>query len=515
MKNSRTKNSFRNALVGSGTQIISTILNFLVRTIFIHCLSKEYLGVNGLFTNILLVLNFAELGFGSAIIYNLYKPVAYDDKEAIKSYLKFYKKVYFAIGLLVLVLGFLVIPFMPYLITGEVNIKESLVLIYLLFLLETVGTYFFGYKRSVLLVYEKNYINNLADLIFSILKSIIQAFILIFTRNYILYLIIYVLSMILSNVYISIYVNKKYPFLREKNIKKLEKKETKKIWQNVKALAIFKVGTVVLKGTDNIMISMLIGIIAVGLYSNYSVIISAVSGIGWTLLTGFTGSIGNLNANSTKEKKEEVFNKVLFVSALLYGFISVCLGNLLSSFVTLWIGREYLLDDLTILFLMITLYLNGLNFPQDVYRDTLGLFKEGKLIPLMSAILNITFSLILGKLMGLPGIFLATILSILATTFWYMPKVIYTKIFSKSILSYLKRVGFYTLPFVISYFLIYFIFLFIHDKSLVGFIFKTLITLIIVSFTTVIILRKTVEYREIKEKVKSILKLKKLKHIER
>lgn len=512
MEKSRTKNSFLNGVIGSGSQIISTILNFIVRTIFIYSLSNEYLGINGLFTNILMVLNFAELGFGSAIVYHLYKPVAFDDKEKIKSFVKFYKKVYLVIGLIVFVLGILVIPLMPYLINGEVNIKESLVLIYLLFLAETLVTYFFGYKRSVLLVYEKNYVNNLSDLIFSIIKSIVQVFILIFTHNYILYLIVYVSSIVFSNIYITIYVNKKYPFLKDKKVKKLEQSEVKKIWDNVKSLVVFKVGTVVLKGTDNIMISMLIGITLVGIYSNYSLVISAISGVMWTFLTGFTGSVGNLNANSRKEKKEEVFNKVLFVSVLLYGFACVCLGNLLSLFIVVWIGEDYLLDDITVLFLMITLYLNGLNFPQNVYRDTLGLFKEGKLVPLISAILNIALSILLGLLMGIQGIFLATILSILATTFWYMPSVIYKKIFDKDIWAYFKKVGIFTLPFIISYIVIYLVLSLIPGTSILYFILKVIITLIIFSVISILMLRNTDEYKEIKVKILSMLKERRFKY---
>lgn len=183
---SRTKNSFRNSSVGSISQIISTFLNFLVRTIFIYYLGSEYLGINGLFSNILYILNFAELGIGNAIIYKLYKPVANDDKEQIKTWIKFYRKIYMCIGIFVLIVGLLVIPFMPYIIKEAPNISESLILIYLLYLLETAGTYFFGYKRSVFLVYERNYVNSLIDLSFSGLKSLIQALILVFTQNFIL-----------------------------------------------------------------------------------------------------------------------------------------------------------------------------------------------------------------------------------------------------------------------------------------------------------------------------------------
>ena len=307
---SRVKNSLRNSFWGATTNIVITFLNFIVRTIFIKVLGNEYLGINGLFTNILYVLNFAELGIGHAIIYNLYKPVAENDKERIKTLVNLYKRIYFIIGLLVLGLGLLVLPFMNFIIKETPDIKESLSLIYLIYLLETTCVYFFGYKRSLLLVYQKNYINSLIDLICSVLKSLIQTFILIYTKDYMLYLLVFLLSTLVSNIYIYLRTNKDYPFLKEKNIIKATKEEIKEIFINVKSLFLYKLGNTVLSGTDNIILSMLIGINAVGLYSNYSLIITAVSGILWTILSGLTGSIGNLNVYKDKNHQMNIFLQV-------------------------------------------------------------------------------------------------------------------------------------------------------------------------------------------------------------
>lgn len=506
---SRVKKSFKNSSIGSVSQIISTFLNFLVRTIFIYYLSSEYLGINGLFSNILYILNFAELGFGNAIIYNLYKPVFEGNEEKIKAWIKLYKKIYMGIGIFVILAGLLVIPFMPYFIKDVPNIKESIVLIYILYLLETAGTYFYGYKRSIFLVYEKNYVNSLVDLFFSIVKSIFQAIVLILFQNFILYLIIYVLSTIVSNIYISIKANKDYPFLKEKTTSKVSKEEVKELWINVKSLVMYKIGSTVLKGTDNIIISMFIGIIVVGIYSNYSVIIGAVSGVLWTILTGLTGSIGNLNTTRERKKQEEIFNQTLFISCFLYGLSGVMLLILLKPFICLWIGSEYLLDDVTVIFVVIVFYLRGIAFASEVYRNTLGLFKEGKNAPLFCAIINIILSVILAKTLGLSGIFLATIISILVTTFWYIPKIIYTKIFNSNFFNYLKKIFTFTIPFIISFVILYFAFNNIKLGSILWFIIEAVISFVLTLFIFVIMTFSKEEFKCIKEKIFSLKKNKK------
>lgn len=503
---SRVKKSFKNSSIGSVSQIISTFLNFLVRTIFIYYLSSEYLGINGLFSNILYILNFAELGIGNAIIYKLYKPVANDDKEKIKAWVKFYKKVYMGIGAFVLIAGLLIIPFMPYFIKDVPSIEESLTLIYLLYLLETAGTYFFGYKRSVFLVYERNYVPSLIDLTFSILKSILQTIVLVFTQNFILYLIIYVASTIISNMYISYKANKEYPFLTEKTTFEISKKDIKELFENVKSLVMYKFGSTVLSGTDNIVISMFIGIIAVGLYSNYSVIIMAVSGILWTILTGLTGSIGNLNASDDRKKQESIYNQTLFISCFLYGFAGVMLLILLKPFIVLWIGSEYLLDDIIVIFVVCVFYLRGMAFASDVYRNTLGLFKQGKMAPLFCAIINIILSIVLGKTLGMVGIFVATVISILITTFWYIPKIIYKEIFKISFFNYFKKFFINTVPFIVSFIVLYFMFYNFPLGNVLYFIFEFIVSAVVTLIIFVLMTFYTNEFKDVKSKFLSLRK---------
>ena len=503
---SRTKNSLINSTMGIVSNFTITLLNFLVRTIFIYYLSKEYLGINGLFSNILYILNFAELGVGSAIVYKLYKPVADDNRERIKELVYLYKRVYYLIGSVVLIIGLILIPFLPLLIKDAPNIKESLVIIYIFYLLETVGTYFFGYNRDILLVYQKNYVCSLIDLICSIVKSIIQTFILIFTRDYILYLVVYVLSTIISNVIISLYTKRKYEYL--KNIKnvKVDKKEVKELWANVKSIFVYKLGSTVLSGTDNIILSMIVGITAVGLYSNYSLVVTAVSGILWIILKGLTGSIGNLNTIKDAKKQEKVYYQVLYVACMLHGFGSCCMAVLLNPFINVWIGKEYLVDMFTVICITVVCYLRGIAFPSNTYRDTLGLFKDGRLAPLICSIVNIVLSIILGKIMGMKGVFLATIISIVSTTFWYMPRIIEKKIFGKNVYYFLYKFSIFTLPFVVSYFIIQFIFSYMNANTIGMFIAKTAIATVISILVPLVMLIKNKEQQALIERIKLLIK---------
>lgn len=396
---------------------------------------------------------------------------------------------------------------MKYIIKEPPNISENIILIYILYLLETTSTYFLGYKKSILLVYQKNYITSIINLIFSIIKAIVQVILLLITKNYLLYLFVYILSTILSELFIALYVNKKYQFLQDKEYIKISKNEILDIFKNVKSLFLYKLGNTILNGTDNIILSMLVGIKAVGLYSNYSLIITAVSGVLWNLLSGLTGSIGNLNAYNDKEKQKNIFNETLFYSSILYGFGMTFIVLLISPFISIWIGNEYLISQITVIFLVLVCYLRGLEYSTIAYRDSLGLFKYGKYIPLLSSTINIILSVILGLLIGMPGIFIASFISITTTTFWYMPKVIYNKVFETNVFVYLKKVFIFTLPYIISYILCSYIFKLFVVNSLGFLIIKGILIFFITLIMFLIIENKQEEFKKLKNRFSIFFKL--------
>lgn len=508
MQNSRTANIAKNASFGVLSQILSIIFSFISRTVFIYVLGVEYLGINGLFTNILMLLSFAELGIGNAIIYGMYKPLAINDKEKIKSLMALYAKSYKIIGLFVFVVGLLVIPFMGWIIKDAPNIRESINLIYILFLLNTSISYFFVYKKSIITADQKNYVVLLYQQLFKIGQTVAQIVFLFVTGEYLVFLVLQIITTLLENVYVSMRADKMYPFLKEKNVRTLDKEEQSSIFENVKALFLYKFGSVVLNGTDNIIISSIIGITAVGLNSNYVLILSAVAAIVGQIMNGFTASVGNLNAVGSKESKEMAFNKIFFISAWMYGFCAVGLYLFLNKLITLWIGEAYVFPDLVVLSIVLHFYVNSVHFTAYTYRVTMGLFVHGRWAPLAAAVINIILSFWLGSTIGVAGIFFATSVARLLTTGIVDPLLVYRKGFEKSPLlyhlRYLKFIGL----FIGLYFIMKYTIVSIPITGFSGFVLEVLVVSVLFNVIMTVLFWKHQDFIEIRSAVLSLLTIK-------
>ncbi|EUJ47614.1 lipopolysaccharide biosynthesis protein [Paenilisteria rocourtiae] len=436
----KTKTAFvaKNLLIGSGTQVIFLILSFINRTIFIYFLGKEYLGLDALFTNILMVLSFAELGIGNAIIFSLYKSMVDKNKARIKAIMALYAKAYRIIGLTVFIVGLLIMPFLNLFIKNPPNIPENIYIIYFLFLLNTAISYMFSYKKAIFSADQKEYIINVSQQIFFFIQSAVQLTYLYITRDYIGFVLIQVIGTFGLNVFLAIYANKKYTYLKGKTTEKLEKTEVKTIFQNVKALAMYKFGSIIMNGTDSIIIAAFLGLSVVGIYSNYLLIIAAVVTVLSRALNSITGSIGHLNNADDDKKKEQVFKQLFFIVAWIYFLLSIILFNIINPFITLWIGESFVLGTGTVLAIVASFYINGMQFPGYTYRTTMGLFRQGRYVPIAMAVLNIILSIIFAIYFGLTGVIVATIISRLVTTTIIDPYLVYRFGFKKKVGSYFK-----------------------------------------------------------------------------
>lgn len=264
----RVQKSIKNVTTGLVGQVLTLVLSFVVRTVFIQQLGVTYLGVSGLFGNILSILSFAELGFGQAIVFSLYKPIANNNVEKIKSLMYIFRTVYIWMFAVVMVLGLSLTPFLDFFV-DDINAVPNLRLIYVMYVISSASTYLFAYKNTYLIATQNSYVSTIIGYFFSISLAVFQILVLVFTQNFIIYLGLQVTSGILQNVVVAWRTNCKYPFLKEKNIKPLSIEEKSQIKKNVKALAIYKIGTLSLNSTDNIIMSKFVGLLSVGLYSNY------------------------------------------------------------------------------------------------------------------------------------------------------------------------------------------------------------------------------------------------------
>ena len=444
MGNSRLKNSALNFASGFLGRMLTILLNFAVRTIFIHCLNEAYLSVNGLFSNILTVLSLAELGFGSAMVYRMYAPVAVKDYQKTAALLYFYKKIYAIIGAVIFGLGLCVIPFMDDIIKDKSDVS-GLTLYYILYLINTTISYWFAsYKASVLYADQKEYIKTNVQNAMSILQSAVQIVLLLIFRKYLLYLLVQLGCNMILNLYVAYLVDKRYPQIREYRDARLTSDERRQIKKDAEALVLSRFGHVVLNGTDNIIISAVVGVLWVGRLSNYTLICDSVTSVLCQITAAITGSLGNFFATEDKHAGYALFKKVEFLNFWLYGFSFLALVTLLDPFVQIWAGGRFVLGLPISIAIAINFFVAGYMNTLWVFRSTIGLFKQGKFRPILVALFNIVLSIFLGTKWGVFGVLFATFLSRAAISLWYDPIVLHKYGFGVSckpyFVRYLKRI---------------------------------------------------------------------------
>ena len=449
---SRTQSSVKNlatALIGQG---VGVIISFIARMIFLDCLNEEYLGLNGLFTNILTVFSLVELGIGPAMNFSLYKPLAEKDTEKVKSIMRLYQKSYVIIGILIMLIGFGFTPFYT-IFMEEIPDVSNLTIIYWLFVVNTAVSYFFSYKRALIICDEKRYIATIFRYCFYAASNIFQIIVLVLTGDYILFLIVQIVFAFSENFLVSLKADKMYPFLKEKNVKPLEKETIKDIAKNVKAMLMHKIGGMVVLSTDNIIMSKYVSLTAVGIYSNYYLITDALNKITSQFFISIVASVGNLNAledKNDKKRLEESFDKTFFLNFWIFGFCSCCLWCLFNPFISLWLGSHLIFDSFTVGVITVNFYLTGMRRSVLTYKEATGVFYQDRYKPLIEAVVNIIASILLAKKLGVAGIFLGTIISTLVMPVWVEPYVLYKYVFKKSSRIYALRFIRYTAVFLIA-----------------------------------------------------------------
>jgi len=504
MANSRTKNSIINSSTSIITHSLTVLMDFAVKTIFIYVLGNEYLGINGLFSNIITLLSLADLGIGIAIPYSLYKPLADKDTKKIKSLMKYYSKIYSGIGLTVLLIGLSITPFLP-LIIKEMPDIPHLYLIYMMFVTHSSLSYLFVYKRFLIESDQKGYIVSKITFVCAFLLNIFRVILLLITKNFIIYLGCSIVFVVIQNIWYSKKADKLYPYLKEKDIEKIDKNEVKEINKNIKSLFIYKIGNVIANGTDNIIISKFISLIAVGLYSNYLLIISSLNNIVSQIFNAITSSIGNLVVTNNNRSKN-ICEKLNFFNFYIFSLCGICIFILINPFIKLWIGEDYIISDLVAFLLAINFYISGMQSVTNSFRTAYGLFYIAKFRPIVMVILNIIISLILVKHLGVAGVILGTIISKLITIVWLDPYIVYKHGFNENPMSYYIKYIYYLLITVASSFILYMLSNYIVVNNILMWILLGIIIFIIYNLIIIILFHKTEEFNFFYNKLKKYIK---------
>lgn len=402
----RTEKSIRNFIFAIASQTVTVALSFITRTCLIYCLGIEAVAINGLFTEVITVLSLAELGVGSAIVYNLYKPLSEGDHQKVSQLMNLFRNAYIIISLATLVIGISLAPWIQ-LFIRELSYDISFIrLVYLMFVFQSAVSYMFSYKIALLEADQNAYIYTKISTIFRIVGTVLILVILVATKNYVIYLGTHILLVILTNAYISHVVDQRYPFLDKKE--RLPKVERTQIFGNIRNIFVKQFAGRVVDSTDNLLISTLVSTLLVGYYSNYLVVIGVFKQLADKMMSAAMASMGNLFVTERTESKVTTLTRLTFIFFVFACISSVGVFACIQPFITLWLGEEYLLDHAVVAILCILLVTQITYKPLSSAMHLSGYFAIGRNISFVSAVVNLVVSIVLGMKIGMIGIFIGT-----------------------------------------------------------------------------------------------------------
>ncbi|MBO5564793.1 MAG: polysaccharide biosynthesis protein [Lachnospiraceae bacterium] len=443
----------RNIFFGYVGQIATAILSFYLRRIFILHLSETLLGINSIYTNVLSILSMAELGIGTALNYSLYAPLAEGNREKIKGYLDMYRKAYRVIAIVVAVLGLCFVPFLRYLIKGPEGVSlRELTIYYLIFLFNTVTTYLVSYKYSLVNAEQKNYIQTNILTITKIITVFFQIIVLITIGNFLAYLLTDSAIQLIQKIFVSRYLDKKYPIFTEREFVELSGEEKSAVWSKTKALLLHRIGDVMRLQTDALVISSLIQVTVAGFVDNYNMVINAVSNMVNVVFNSVISGFGNLVAVESKERQKEVFQAYRFFGAWVYGLSATGFLILLTPLIKLWLGEYWTLPSFVVSLITVDFFFKGDRIINSNFKTAAGVFEEDKYLALIQGVVNLVISVVLAMKIGLPGVFIGTVISGLIANIT-KPFIIYHTIFKENVISYFADTLRYGLATAVSAFL--------------------------------------------------------------
>lgn len=496
MRIERTKNAGRNIVFGSILKIYQILVPFIMRTAMIYFMGVEYLGLDSLFTSILQVLNLAELGVGSAMVYGMYKPIVEDDKVTICALMKLYRIYYRVIGSVIAVIGIALTPFVPMLVKSDLPSGLNIYILYLLNLAATVFSYWlFAYKNALFQAHQRVDITSKVGIATNTFKYLIQFIVIIFSKDYYLYIMTALTTQILTNIITAAAATKMYP--EYKPYGDLEKSMVRSINYRIRDLFTSKIGSVIVNSADTVVISTFLGLTALAIYQNYYFILKAIMGFVTIIFEACTAGIGNSVIVETKEKNYDDLKKFTFLIAWIAGFCACCFLCLYQPFMEIWVGKDLMLEFAAVICFCIYYFIYEINQLLNTYKDAAGIWHEDRFRPLVTALSNLGMNLIMVQFWGIYGVLLSTVLSMLFVGMPWLLHNLFTVLFEKSQLSgYLKRLMKYAIVVFISCVVCYFVCQSFELSKWPTLIVRAIICCIIPNIIYLLVYRKMPEFKQ-------------------
>ena len=412
---SRTRKSLRNTVFGMVGLFCSLVVSFATKSVFVRLLGAEYNGVNGLFTNILQVLNLAELGFTTSISYALYKPLKEKDEHTTAALMSYFAKVYRVIALVVAMMGLCCIPFLQYLIAEDISeLSFSLNELrgyFAMYLASTVCSFLLAYKRTIITADQNNYLVTNVDNICNIVLNIVQLILLLVYKNFYAYLATMIARTIINNLILHLIASKRYPYLHLYRKEKLTKTEKNAIFKNVRAAFLHRIGNVAIFSTTSIIISAFVSLIDAGKYSNYIMIVTNVNNFINIIFTAVTASIGNLCVDESEDRQYAVFKKIQYLALFSGVFSYICFVSLFNPFIVIWVGEDMVMSMWVVFAVSLNAMVGYLRKAVNTFKDAKGMFRNDWYKPLLEAGVGIGLAIGLSYVWGTFGVVLGYTLS--------------------------------------------------------------------------------------------------------
>lgn len=436
MKLDFARNVRRNFVASAVNSGIKLLFPFLNRTLFLWLLGPEYLGLNGLFCSVLGVLMLAELGFGTAVVCSMYKPVADDDRELICAYLRFYRKVYRCVGAVIFVVGLCLLPFLRDLVHGDVPPDVDLHVLYLIHLVNTSASYFlFAYRGSVLGAHHRNDVITNIRTATSVAQYVVVFIVLLLTRNYYHYVLTTVAFTVLQNVLLVKEARRLFPDIEPRGV--LSEERRRRVVSDVKSIFLHKFGGVVSYSTDNVVVSAFLGLVAVAAYGNYYYVVTSVSGLVASVYSSMTGGFGNKIYTETKDENFRLFMRMnrLALAAIL--ICATLMAGLYEPFIRLWTKNDPALvrHALTPFLMVLYFCVNQSRQTLLTFKSAAALWRQDRWKPIVAGVLNlslnISFVMFLPDAYKLDGVILSTIVSLVVVQVPWESHVVFTAFFGR------------------------------------------------------------------------------------
>lgn len=505
MKLDRAGNAKKGIFYGAINKILTLIFPFIIQTVVIRALGVEYGGLRGLFTSILQMLSLAELGFGSAVVFSMYKPIAEDDTATISALLNLYKKVYRVIGWIILFIGAAITPFLTYLIKDDYPSDINIYVVFILFLLNTVFSYWlFAYKTSLLSAYQRTDISSNIQSITYVAMSVLQIVFLLVTKNFYVYLVIAIIFTVVNNIMVSITVDRMYPEIRCAG--SVSSDLLKTIRTKVAGLFITQVCGTTRNAFDNIFISMFLGLTQAAMYGNYFYVLTALKGISSIVVAPLMGGVGNSIATETKEKNLKDMMRLDFLYLLICGWMAICMLCLYQPFMYLWMGDALMFPMYIVILFPVYFYLLHMGNIRSVYSDAAGLFWENRTRAIVETVANVILNYILGKYFGAFGILLATVITIFICGFSWAAGVLFKYYFGHGLLNYFLHQLWYAVITAVIGAVTYYICVSVSGNDVVGLFIRGGICILVPGMMYFLAYFKTKIFRESIDWMKKIVR---------